>query len=331
MKDLKEFLNKKNGEPIMTLEQQKIFKEFNGLSDEDYKLLVTDGAEYVDTDVGRVFCVRKENMNFKKIVHHDEYLRKVGQPEGVMSLSDTATIADNVNGLCFIADLRVQAVKIEDLLQRSLDKSPIISIKDFKNSFIDTSLDVDNPINNITLIASSEYINSKFNVIKENESYDQKLNLGLSVNLGGFSNTKENPINQDNLRRLMHSYLLSREILMVVKKDIPRQDKFTSSFEAIEITNDWLASIGSKEKGFYVEIDDKVEYIKNGELLKCGYIEPIDPNERPKSLDPQDPYIPELKPFDQKNYKITRLSEREMKTNNLEIVSSSERDSLRPF
>jgi hypothetical protein len=246
----------------ITAESEKILLEFNGLKFEDVANLIISDDKYIETDKGRTFLLEQDSEYYKNIVHNDDHMKKVGLPEGSMSLQDVAVMIDSIHNICLVTDLRKEAVEIVDLVSRSLNKNKILNVEE-------TYCDEDcvqpdlNIINNV-FIASDTYLDSvKSKIIKlEKQNYYDN---GIEITEGGYTNSKESPVIQYDLSDMQRKGLLTVDYTA-------RTNNSESEYiyDVSVVTKDLVSALGGKERGLYVSLgdNDKVSFVELGSKLK---------------------------------------------------------------
>ena len=257
---------------------EEILKIALGLKKDDVAKLIAIKqldlkVKYIETNVGRVFLIKDNKEHHDIVAPRDKSVEKAGFPKGSMSLQDTISICDNLEGYILIADIRNEAVNVEDILGRSLSKNQVIVVHD---EYTDESRMEENIYRNIValdqlIIGDTGTLNNIHNDIvnmKNNSKFGYS--EGFDISKAGFSNSKDNPASGYEISKVIEN--INPDNIIFATKGLSEDEGNKSSIEAIKISQLFSYTVGSTEKGFYME-DDKgdVSFIDNGAHMKRDF------------------------------------------------------------
>lgn len=245
------------------LKHQEIIKN-------NYKYLIRNDFENSKNDFlnelfsnekGKVFYVPKEHQSYNLISRKNEL--GVNNLNNAIHLKDTLgiIIINDDEEFLFVKDLRGDAVEIEDILSRSLEKSIVIT-NDRSDSMYEDDPSRYKFVEGYDIFFGDkkalESILEHYKVIDEYRD--------LSVN--GYSNTPESPSNKNELSLGLKT--LIEEHSSLIEESVYFSFEENDFVKLIKINEGLSSIVGSPiaNKGFYYkDNNNEVVFLKNGDYL----------------------------------------------------------------
>lgn len=217
--------------------------------------------ELFSNNQGKVFYIPKEHHAYNLIARKNE--SGINNLFCAMHLKDTLgiIITDDDEEYLFVKDLRGDAVEIEDLLSRSIEKS-ITVLNDRSDSMYE-----DDPEHYKFCIGHDLFFGDK-NVLENIKNHFECLDYYCDISTNGYSNTPETPSD-------FNKFSINFRILMEQNPSLVEESVYFSfeenDFVKLIKINEAFSSVNGSaiaNKGFYYKNEnDNVDFINNGDYL----------------------------------------------------------------
>lgn len=220
-------------------------------------------GNYLDTEKGRAFILDADDPLSEKIMPNQKALSNAGLAPGSMVLKDTYCVLDKMSQKLIVFDTRKEAESITDILPRAIEKSAVINASiELSEGFNDDGLYAD-----VKVFGDKEILSQ----VKDNLDKGYEGDEHCGYNIEGYSNSKSHPISRYELGQLtgMGPGNFAEKMTMARKEDV-KKDGLTheNSFAAIKVTRKLTNACGATEAGIFVEQDGKVDFFREGSILR---------------------------------------------------------------
>tara|TARA_Y100001936_G_scaffold206011_1_gene210205 strand:- start:45 stop:1151 length:1107 start_codon:yes stop_codon:yes gene_type:complete len=210
---------------------------------------------YSETEFGRTFVLDKDDPLVDKFMPSKTMLEENYLQQGALYLKDTMVVVDDISGKAFVTDTRNEALTLEDMLPRQLEKGIVVnaeysSFEGFDDDGIYADVRVSGDVGKVyKLKAMFEKMEA------DNEQY-------VHVVTKGFNNGPDNPLSNEEFVKLTYNH-----------KAISLQEVDGNHRVRKNIVSPKMAmQAGSPEKGLWIKGNDGIStYVHGGSEVYVGY------------------------------------------------------------
>ncbi len=218
-------------------------------------MLSKGNERYADTKFGRTFVVDEGSHFVDKFMPSKATLEDNFLQQGSLYLKDTLVVKDSLSKKVFITDTRGEALSLEDMLPRQVEKGIVVdaSFASF-GGFNDDGVYAD-----IKVAGDHSKVHEIESKLKKMEA---EFEPNISVLTRGYNNGPNNPLSQEDLVKL--SYNHSGASL--------EEKGGTHRVRKLIVSPKLANQAGSTEKGIWVKgVDGLTTYLHGGSAIYTGY------------------------------------------------------------
>jgi hypothetical protein len=175
-----------------------------------------------------------------------------------------------------ITDTRKEAVKLEDMVSRSLTKNKTLNI--LEHYIDDIGMNPDKTFIDTNIFAGEMDLYDFKNMLSELENICEHTGTGLSLAYDGFNNDMVNPIPEEQLSQILNKFKTVMVDTMVPVEPLENEEglfqkdpNYTVKFDATIVTKKLIMAAGSPSRSLYIQMGELTLAAREGMLLKHIY------------------------------------------------------------